>query len=158
VADEFQPDVIVGSSFGGVLALKVHSNAGRVLVAPARRVILKGVEYPNPLAREQLPVHSVILHAEDDELVPFEASKTLVENAARAADPAAQATMVVIQQHLRELGYDVVHGRLIAIGRGHRCNAPHPADTRNRNPDPLHAMVEAVMVLALCLPIGREAR
>lgn len=147
-ADEFQPDVIVGSSMGGTVALGVTSPASRVLIAPATRVTLKGISFPNPLASNRLLARTIILHAEADEVVPFAASLELLEVAAKRADPGEAATMAVIQERLIEAGYTPRHGRLIPIGRDHRCNDPDPADTSNRDPHPHRAMITSVRILA----------
>ena len=148
-ADEFQPDVIVGSSMGGVVALGVTSPASRVLIAPATTVSFKGISSPtNLLASTRLPARTIILHAEADEVVPFAASLELLEVAAKRADPGEAATMAVIQERLIEAGYTPRHGRLIPIGRDHRCNDPDPADTSNRDPHPHRAMITSVRILA----------
>lgn len=148
-ADEFQPDVIVGSSMGGVVALGVKSPASRVLIAPATTVSFKGISSPtNPLANTRLLARTIILHAEADEVVPFAASLELLEVAAKRADPGEAATMAVIQERLIEAGYTPRHGRLIPIGRDHRCNDPDPADTSNRDPHPHRAMITSVRILA----------
>ncbi|MFM7292541.1 MAG: alpha/beta fold hydrolase, partial [Planctomycetia bacterium] len=46
-ADQFKPDVIVGSSMGGVLAIGVASEAARVLIAPAVEFAVPGITFPN---------------------------------------------------------------------------------------------------------------
>jgi hypothetical protein len=147
-ADEFEPDVIVGSSMGGAVAIGIDSPAGRVLIAPAMELSGFGHTYPNPLSDRRIPARTVILHAEADTLVPFAASLRLLEEAANRADPSAAAEMVVIQEQLREAGYATRHGRLIPIGHDHQCNEPDPNDTGNRDPDPHRAMVRAVRIVA----------
>jgi len=147
-AAAFEPDVIVGSSMGGVMAMGIDSPAARVLIAPATKIKCFGIVVPNPVAGRRVPPRTVILHAEEDSLVPFGASLRLLEEAANRADPGEAAVMTVIQQHLLSAGYDTRHGRLIRIGHDHRCNHPHPHDTWNRDPDPHRAMVRAVRILA----------
>lgn len=147
-AHAFGPDVIVGSSMGGSLAIGIDSPAARVLIAPAMELSQFGVTLPNVLASRRIPVRTVILHAEEDAIVPFGASLRLLEQAANRADPGEAAAMTVIQEQLRASGYDTRHGRLIRIGCDHRCNDPHPHDTWNRDPHPHNAMVRAVRILA----------
>lgn len=148
VARRFRPDVIVGSSLGGSLALAIDSPAARVLIAPAMQLRAVGVDVPNIFAHRRVPARTVILHAEEDGIVPYESSLRLLADAANRADPGEAATMAVVQEMLREAGYATRHGRLIRIGHDHRCNEPHPNDTWNRDPHPHHAMVQAVRILA----------
>ncbi len=147
-AAAFEPDVIVGSSMGGVIAIGIDSPAARVLIAPATEIKSFGIIVPNPVAGRRVAVRTVILHAEEDSLVPFAASLRLLQTAANHADPGDVAVMTVIQEHLLSAGYDTRHGRLIRIGHDHQCNRPHPHDTWNRDPDPHRAMVRAVRILA----------
>ena len=147
-AYEFEPDVIVGSSMGGSIAIGIRSSAARLLIATATEISVGNSSMPNLVGDSRLPVRSVILHSQADEIVPFSASLRLLEAAASRADPGDAATMVVIQEQLREAGYATQHGRLIPIGRDHRCNDPDPADTWNRDPDPHRAMIRCVEILA----------
>jgi hypothetical protein len=147
-AHMFEPDVIVGSSMGGSIAIGIRSPAARVLIAPATAISVGGSTVPNLVSDSRLPVRSVILHSQADEIVPFSASLRLLEAAANRADPGDAATMAVIQEQLREAGYAPQHGRLIPIGRDHQCNDPDPADAWNRDPDPHRAMIRCVEILA----------
>jgi len=73
--DEFEPDVIVGSSRGGALAMAVNSRGARlVLIAPAWRMF--GVA-------PSVPAGTTVLHCEDDDIVPIGDS---LELAAAGAD------------------------------------------------------------------------
>jgi hypothetical protein len=150
--DSFQPDVIVGSSMGGALAIAIDSPAARVLIAPAVEIHGLGVTLPNLWRSRGIGARTIILHAEEDAVVPFQASERLLEEAARIADPGEAATMTIIQNDLMEAGYRTRHGRLIRIGHDHSCNEPHPGDTWNRDPHPHRAMVRAVRILAAVTP------
>jgi predicted esterase len=74
--ETFRPDVIVGSSFGGAVALAViHRGAWRgptLLLAPAQR------HYP---VEEKLPpgVPAVVVHGTRDSVVDIAGSRTLAE-------------------------------------------------------------------------------
>lgn len=69
---EEDPDIIVGSSRGGALALALEShNVPLILIAPAwkRFEVVKNVR-----------AGAVILHSEYDDIVPFEDSQELFRN------------------------------------------------------------------------------
>ena len=73
--DEFKPDIIVGSSRGGALAMAINPRGARlVLVAPAWRMF--GVA-------PSVPAGTTVLHCEDDDIVPIGDS---LELAAAGAD------------------------------------------------------------------------
>lgn len=141
LVDQFQPDVICGSSMGGALATTLQSDAALVLIAPACG---SPGSYASP---ERLPARTIILHASQDWMVSPGNSRALLARHAPRSE-AARAVVESIRTGLTDRGYAQDVPRLISIGSGHRCNDPHPGDTRNRNPDPLHAMVEAVSLLA----------
>lgn len=145
-ADGFEPDVIVGSSMGGAVALSIASPAARVLIAPATKT--HGLFIPGIPQEWLIPVRTVILHSGRDEFVPFDASGQLLEHAAGRATPEETAVIDTIRQKLQALGYAVSHDRLVRIGRNHQCNEPDPGDTANREPDPHLAMIRAVRIVA----------
>jgi pimeloyl-ACP methyl ester carboxylesterase len=73
---QFQPDLVVGSSFGGAVALTLLNdgtlNVPMVLIAPAARKL----EAPNTLPAD---ARVVVLHGENDETVPLDDSRALIE-------------------------------------------------------------------------------
>ena len=79
LVDEHVPDVIVGSSRGGAVAMSVDPKGARlVLVAPAGNIY-------NTSAR--VASNTVILHSMKDAIVPFEDSSVLSNlNGARLID------------------------------------------------------------------------
>ena len=71
VVNTESPDVIVGSSRGGAVAMAVNPmNAQRVLIAPAWKKY--GV------SKKLSP--SIVLHSETDDIVPFEDTQELFRN------------------------------------------------------------------------------
>jgi len=72
---EFHPDLVVGSSFGGAVALTLLNDGTlsvpTVLIAPAA----KKLGAPNTLPAG-VPV--VVLHGENDDLVPLDDSRALI--------------------------------------------------------------------------------
>ncbi len=67
--DTHNPDVVVGSSRGGAIAVNIDTNgAPRVLIAPAWNMFG---------GADTVPANTVILHAEVDDIVPFEDSVDL---------------------------------------------------------------------------------
>ena len=69
--DTEKPDVIVGSSRGGAIAMSVDpGSAGVVLIAPAHN------RFINPSEIRTSP-ETMILHCESDEIVPFSDSQQL---------------------------------------------------------------------------------
>jgi len=67
--DIHQPDVVVGSSRGGAIAVNIDTNgAPRVLIAPAWNMFGSA---------DTVPSNTVILHSEADKIVPFEDSVDL---------------------------------------------------------------------------------
>ncbi len=69
--DIHQPDIVVGSSRGGAIAVNIDTNgAPRVLIAPAWKMFGSA---------DTVPSNTVILHAEVDDIVPFKDSVELAE-------------------------------------------------------------------------------
>ena len=75
---ESVPDVIVGSSRGGAVAMNMDSrDVPLVLVAPAWKTWGEAVD---------VKPRTVILHSENDDVVPIEHSRELVKNSGLADD------------------------------------------------------------------------
>lgn len=71
--DDFEPDVVIGSSRGGALALDIETkDVPLVLLAPAWKYFGSTQNYTNK--------KTYILHSEQDNLIPYEHSKELMEN------------------------------------------------------------------------------
>ena len=69
--DEHSPDVVVGSSRGGALAMNIDTNgAPRVLVAPAWKMFGSA---------DSVPSGTIILHSEADDIVLFGDSLELAQ-------------------------------------------------------------------------------
>lgn len=94
--DRHQPEVVVGSSRGGAVAMNIDIGAARlVLMCPA---------WQNWGKAKSVPAGTVILHSRGDEVIPFASSEdlaaasgaTLVEVGAnhRLADPEPLAAML----------------------------------------------------------------
>lgn len=97
--DQHQPDVIVGSSRGGAVAMNMNSkNTPLVLLCPA---------WKNWGTIIRLKPNSVILHSRADEVIPFTDSEELVHNSSlsskmlievgndhRLSDPESLKTML----------------------------------------------------------------
>lgn len=76
--DEHKPDVIVGSSRGGAVALNMNShNTPLVLLCPA---------WKNWGTATTLKPNSVILHSRQDDVIPFTDSEDLVANSGLPAE------------------------------------------------------------------------
>ena len=70
--DQHQPDVIVGSSRGGAIALNINAqNTPLVLLCPA---------WKNWGTVKKLKPNSLILHSRNDDVIPFADSEELVAN------------------------------------------------------------------------------
>ncbi len=68
--DQHQPDVIVGSSRGGAVALNINSNdTPLVLLCPA---------WKNWGTVKRLKANSLVLHSRNDEVIPFADSEELI--------------------------------------------------------------------------------
>ena len=73
LVEERSPDVIVGSSRGGAIAMSIDpGDAGLVLVAPAWKRFCRAGGY--------LPRRTLVLHSQNDKIVPIGDSKELVED------------------------------------------------------------------------------
>lgn len=70
--DEFDPDVVVGSSRGAAVALALKTSKPLVLIAPAWKRFggVNTVQNPN----------SIVLHSPEDAIVPYEDSVALCAN------------------------------------------------------------------------------
>jgi len=76
--DQYQPDVIVGSSRGGAVALNINSNdTPLVLLCPA---------WKNWGTVKSLKENSLILHSRADDVIPFADSEELVANSGLSPD------------------------------------------------------------------------
>jgi alpha/beta superfamily hydrolase len=96
--DQHRPEVVVGSSRGGAVAMNIHTgNATLVLLCPAWR--RHGTAMPATPS-------TVILHSRADDVVPFADSEDLIRNSGlqasvlievggdhRLADPASLASL-----------------------------------------------------------------
>ncbi len=105
--DEGQPDVVVGSSRGGAVAL--HLEAGRVplvLIAPAWR----------KWAAAKNPANLVILHSEHDGVVPIEDSRELLRQSGLPEDH----LVVVGKDHrmVDEAAFGALLEAIERLGRG----------------------------------------
>jgi hypothetical protein len=86
--DLHQPDVIVGSSRGGAVALNIHSKSTPlVLLCPA---------WKKWGTVHRLKTHSLILHSRKDDVIPFEHSEQLV-----AQSGLPQETLIEVGQDHR---------------------------------------------------------
>jgi predicted esterase len=70
----FQPDVLVGSSFGGAVAVTLLERG--LYRGPTLLLAQAAVKY-RPSARLPAEVRVVLVHAAQDEVVPFEGSRLL---------------------------------------------------------------------------------
>jgi hypothetical protein len=106
--DRHQPDVIVGSSRGGAVALNIESgNTPLVLLCPA---------WKNWGTATKLKPNSTILHSRNDDVIPFADSEELVANSGlppgtlievgddhRLADPAPLKAMLSACERLTKI-------------------------------------------------------
>lgn len=70
--DQHQPDVVIGSSRGGAVAMNINSrNTPLVLLCPA---------WKNWGTATAVKANTVILHSRDDEVISFADSEELVQN------------------------------------------------------------------------------
>jgi hypothetical protein len=106
--EEFQPELVVGSSFGGAVAVALLQRGQwrgpTLLLAPAPAAL--GVELWLP---EQVPVW--IVHGTRDDVVPIASSLML----ARAGSPGQVRLVEVNDDH--RLSATVANGRLVALVR-----------------------------------------
>lgn len=74
-------DVVVGSSFGGAVALELVArgewNGPAVLLCPAQRLLASRARLP-PTTLPPTRAHVLVVHGRQDEVVPLEHSRTLV--------------------------------------------------------------------------------
>ncbi|MFM7150400.1 MAG: alpha/beta fold hydrolase [Gemmataceae bacterium] len=94
--DRHHPDVVVGSSRGGAVAMNIRSDDARlVLLCPA---------WKNWGSAQQVPSGTVILHSSEDEVIPYADSQELARKSGailievgtdhRLADPEPLAAML----------------------------------------------------------------
>jgi hypothetical protein len=77
-ADAHRPDVVVGSSRGGALAIDVQvGSTPRVLLCPAWRKFGRS---------HVIPANTFVLHSRGDDIIPFEDSEDLVADSGLSAD------------------------------------------------------------------------
>jgi len=70
--DQHQPDVVVGSSRGGAVAMNIESeNTPLVLLCPA---------WKKWGTATKVKANTIILHSKQDDVVPFENSEELIKN------------------------------------------------------------------------------
>lgn len=88
--DEHLPDVIVGSSRGGAVAMNINRReAGLVLLCPA---------WKKWGTANTIPWKAVVLHAKDDSIIPFAESEELVRNSKILPE---RLVAVGVDHHLR---------------------------------------------------------
>jgi hypothetical protein len=69
--DKTKPDMVVGSSRGGAIAMNISVGDARlVLVAPAWMALGKA---------DMVPSSAIVLHSPNDDVIPFEHSRQLAE-------------------------------------------------------------------------------
>jgi pimeloyl-ACP methyl ester carboxylesterase len=109
--DRCQPEVVVGSSMGGAVAMNLRSGGTpQVLVAPAWRV--KGLFRFGGAVR--VKPATVIIHGDRDSLVALEDSRRLLRDSPGVLGPALRLGAA------RDCRTE---GRLVVVqGEGHRCN------------------------------------
>lgn len=74
--DEHAPEVVVGSSRGGAVAMNINSgNAGMVLLAPAWR---------NWGAVKTVKAQTIVIHSRQDDIIPFSDSEVLATGSPNA--------------------------------------------------------------------------
>jgi len=148
------PDVIVGSSLGGAVALRLETTAALVLMSPAVAVAPKILGPVRAIVGSatsyirgpwNIPPQAIVIHAQQDEIVPFETVDAVMKTALSSA-PADDFHMIkVIEKALAAAGYQPRHGRLIEAGYDHRLNKAAPGAPANLHPH--QAMVAAVKIL-----------
>ncbi|MFT3712766.1 MAG: hypothetical protein QM817_34375 [Archangium sp.] len=76
-------DVVMGSSFGGAVALELLAcgewKGPTVLLCPAHRLLAERAKLPPSKLPEPLPAKVLVVHGTRDETVPLEHSRELVE-------------------------------------------------------------------------------
>jgi hypothetical protein len=147
--DRFRPEVIVGSSMGGAVAMNLRSgDTPQVLISPTWRV--KGFFRLGGALR--VKPATVLIHGEHDHLVALEDSRRLLRNSpprgrGGAALVAALEGRLATEFQRGPTSNGAVEGRLVVVrGEGHRCNGDAA----------LTALLAAVEMLAV-LSGGRAA-
>lgn len=76
--DQHRPDIVVGSSRGGAVALNIHSRETPLaLICPA---------WKNWGTNKRTKINSVILHSRQDDVIPFAHSEELIANSGLSED------------------------------------------------------------------------
>ncbi len=79
-------DVVVGSSFGGAVALELLNRGAwkgpTVLLCPAHRLVAARGWSPSPTLPPALAAHVVVVHGQQDETVPPAHSRSLIKGTA----------------------------------------------------------------------------
>lgn len=148
VHDQHRPDVIVGSSLGGAVALQLQTTAGLVLMAPATEAspLIKVAASLYGLQPKPLTPRSIVIQSRDDEQFSFRATESLIRKVSEAASPSDRETINRIEQDLVAAGYQPLAGRLIEAGCDHQLNRAAEGTPPSLHP---HAvMVKAVQILA----------
>jgi hypothetical protein len=122
--DRCRPEVIVGSSMGGAVAMNLRSgDTPHVLIAPTWR--LKGFFRLGAALR--VKPATVLIHGERDHLVALDDSRRLLRNSP-ATDRESAGLVATLEGRLaghlqRGPGGCETEGRLVVVrGEGHRCN------------------------------------
>jgi hypothetical protein len=125
MADRCQPDVIVGSSMGGAVAMNLRSGGPpQVLVAPAWRGWM--VRFG---AAARVQPATVIVHGRKDWLIFSRYSRLLLRRSAPQGPEEAAVIASLERQLLAQFGSPgmgvQVKGRLLQVLRdGHKCTSP----------------------------------
>lgn len=159
--DEHMPDVVVGSSLGGAVALRLKTTARLVLMAPAVDLtktaetmanIVFGKErgfvpfVKNPPSPWRLPSLSIVIQSRNDDVVPFPTIEQIALDLAAISLVDETAIRNRIEQDLVAAGYQPLAGRLIEAGCDHPLNRAAEGTPPSLHP---HAvMVKAVQILA----------
>ena len=84
VIKEFKPDIVIGSSWGGAVAveciLNKDWNGPTILLAPASHLVNKNLIHPRKSISIPSNVPCYIFHGTNDTTVPVSDSKELVRN------------------------------------------------------------------------------
>jgi hypothetical protein len=149
------PDVIVGSSLGGAVALQLDTAASLVLMSPAVAVtpaplgLLRGLVGSAVSFLKgpwKVPPRAIVIHSRRDELVPFDTVDAVMKRALTTATDEDRRMIEAIEASLAGAGYQPLHGRLIEAGHDHRLNHAAPGAPATLHPH--QAMITAVKILA----------
>jgi len=136
--DEHMPDVIVGSSLGGAVALRLKTTARLVLMAPAVDLsktaeVMANIFFrkesgfvpfvKNPPSPWRLPSMSIVIQSRNDDLVPFPAVERMALDLAASSAGDETAIRNRIEQDLVAAGYQPLAGRLVEAGCDHQLNS-----------------------------------